>query len=100
MAVDIESTIKAAAAKAAEQAVAAILRRGLPAQEYMDTRQAAAYLGLSTQRLEIWRCRGGGPVYHKMDNAVRYKRSELDDFMAGLRVANTAEAAQRKGGAR
>ena len=48
--------------------------------EYMTTPQAAAYLGLSTQFLEIARCRGGGPKYIKLAQAVRYSKSDLDEF--------------------
>lgn len=59
--------------------------------EYLDTRQAAAYLGLSRQRLEIWRCYGGGPRYSKLAQAVRYKKSDLDDFMAACTKSHTAE---------
>lgn len=60
--------------------------------EYMNTRQAAAYLGLSTQFLEISRCRGGGPRYCKLAQAVRYCKSDLDAFMHARRKNHTAEA--------
>ena len=57
--------------------------------------QAAVYMGVSRQRLEIWRCRGGGPPYSKLSaqrgGAVRYKRSDLDAFMAACRISNTGE---------
>ncbi len=59
--------------------------------EYFDTKRAAAYLGLSKQRLEIWRVSGDGPPYTKLAQAVRYKRSDLDVFMAKHLRNNTTE---------
>ncbi len=59
--------------------------------QYMNTRQAAEYLGVSTQFLEIARCRGGGPRYIKLAQAVRYHRDDLDDYMLTHRKAHTAE---------
>ena len=50
--------------------------------EYLTTQQAAVYLGLSRQSLEIWRCRQQGPKYYKLAQAVRYKKSDLDEYMA------------------
>lgn len=63
--------------------------RSLP--QYMTTRQAAEYLGLSTQFLEIARCRGGGPKYVKLAQAVRYSKADLDEFMLAHRKHHTAE---------
>lgn len=60
--------------------------------QYMTTRQAAEYLGLSTQFLEIARCRGGGPKYVKLAQAVRYSKADLDEFMLAHRKHHTAEA--------
>ncbi len=91
MAIDVEATINEAARRAAEDAVAEALRRGMPTPEYLDTIAASVYLALSRQRLEIWRCRGGGPRYCKLGNAVRYKRSDLDEFMVARRIASTSE---------
>lgn len=62
-----------------------------PQCQYLDTRQAAAYLGLSRQRLESWRCRGGGPEFTKLGSAVRYARHDLDGFMRSRRVRSTSE---------
>lgn len=60
--------------------------------EYMTTPQAATYLGLSTQFLEIARCRGAGPKYIKLAQAVRYSKADLDEFMLARRKNHTAEA--------
>jgi predicted DNA-binding transcriptional regulator AlpA len=58
---------------------------------YMDTKQAAAYLGLSKQFLEIARHRGDGPKYYKLSQAVRYSKADLDEFMSMHKKQHTAE---------
>jgi predicted DNA-binding transcriptional regulator AlpA len=53
------------------------------ADEYLTTVEAAAYLKLSRQYLEIARHRadGSGPAFIKLARAVRYRRSALDAWM-------------------
>jgi predicted DNA-binding transcriptional regulator AlpA len=52
--------------------------------EYFTTIEAAAYLKLSRQYLEGARHRadGKGPPFIKLDRAVRYRRGDLDAWMA------------------
>jgi predicted DNA-binding transcriptional regulator AlpA len=54
-----------------------------PAVEFLSTQQAAHYLGLSIQYLEIARHHndGSGPDYIKLPRAVRYRRADLDKWM-------------------
>lgn len=48
----------------------------------LNTKEAAALLGLSPQTLEKWRSMGVGPAYLKLGNkAVRYRHSELLAFI-------------------
>jgi predicted DNA-binding transcriptional regulator AlpA len=51
--------------------------------EYMPTPEAAAYLHLSRQFLEIARYKGddSGPPYVKLERAVRYRKVDLDAWM-------------------
>ncbi len=53
--------------------------------EYLNTKAAAAYLGVSKQWLEIGRLKGYGPPFIKAGDGsggvVRYKRSEVDRWM-------------------
>jgi hypothetical protein len=84
------------ARKAAEAAIERALTCNLLLPEYLDTRQAAAYLGMSKQQLELWRCKGGGPSYVKLAHAVRYRRSDLDAFMGDRLVSSTSEWDERK----
>ena len=58
--------------------------------EYLTTTQAAAYLGMSRQWLEIGRHKGYGPPYIKLGRAVRYKRSALDNWMTDRQQLHTA----------
>ena len=52
--------------------------------EYLTTDEAGAYLKLAPQTLEAARYKadGSGPPYIKLPRAVRYRRSQLDAWMA------------------
>jgi len=53
-------------------------------EKFLTTKEAAAYLGLMPCTLEKWRCQGKGPRFVKLGSkAVRYRRSDLDAFVAG-----------------
>ena len=43
--------------------------------------QAAKYIGLKTQTLAVWACRGQGPNYVKIGRSVRYRQSDLDAWL-------------------
>ena len=58
---------------------------------YFNTKQAAFYLGLSHQYLEIARHKGGGPQYIKLAKAVRYRLEDLDDWMDNHIQKHTAD---------
>lgn len=70
--------------------VLAEIRRGVPVvPEYLDSASASVYLGMSQDWLAKARCEGGGPPYTKVSDtrggAVRYRRADLDKFMADRR---------------
>lgn len=48
---------------------------------FMTTRQAADFLGLKRNTLEIWRLRGTGPRFVKMGRAVRYRLADIEDYI-------------------
>jgi len=54
-------------------------------QRYMTSRAAAKYLGLSEAKLSLWRTKGNGPPYSRIDDSpagqARYRQSDLDKFM-------------------
>ena len=58
---------------------------------YMNPKQAAGYLGLSTSQLAKWRVYGGGPAYSKACRSVRYTRDELDAWMAARVRRSTSD---------
>ncbi len=51
--------------------------------EYMTTREAATYLSVSRQWLEIGRSKDYGPPFTKVEGIIRYKRAEVDRWMLG-----------------
>ena len=51
---------------------------------HFDTKQAAAYLNCSARFLEIKRIQGGGPRFVRLSpKMIRYRKSDLDDWVAG-----------------
>lgn len=62
-------------------------------QTFLDSDQAADYLGLKRTTLEAWRCRGGGPRFIKLGRLVKYRRADLDSFIESRVRSNTSEAA-------
>lgn len=64
-----------------------------PPRDVMDTAQAAAYLGLSRQFLEIARCKGGSPAFVKWGRVVRYRKAALDAWLASHEKWNTSGGA-------
>lgn len=61
--------------------------------QYLTTRDAAAHLKLSPQRLEIWRHQGEGPPYLKIGRSVRYDRTQLDAWVQRHAVSHAVEKA-------
>ncbi|WP_353642521.1 helix-turn-helix domain-containing protein [Mesorhizobium sp. WSM2239] len=59
---------------------AARAKKGSP---FLNTAQAAFYIGLSQRTLEKMRLTGGGPKYRKHGRYVRYHIDELDDWSKG-----------------
>lgn len=51
-------------------------------QRYLTTAEAAEYLGLAKRTLDGYRLRGGGPKFYKRGrNIIRYRASDLDDWL-------------------
>ncbi len=50
---------------------------------YLTTAEAAKYLGISKQHLEIARHRGSGPAYCRPSDSriIRYRTDQLDAWM-------------------
>lgn len=56
---------------------------------FLNTVEAAAYLGLQRCTLEAWRCRGGGPRFVKLGRSVRYTLADLNAWIDARTRANT-----------
>jgi excisionase family DNA binding protein len=55
--------------------------------DLLTPEQAAQYLGVSTATLAIWRCKKRYPLpYVKIGGLVRYRKPELDAFIASRAV--------------
>lgn len=68
---------------------AAKAKKGSP---FLNTAQAAFYIGLSQRTLEKMRTTGGGPGYRKHGRYVRYHIDDLDDWSRGRSKAATTGA--------
>ena len=56
---------------------------------FLDTPEAADYLGVQRSTLEAWRCRGGGPNFVKLGRLVKYRQTDLDNFIEARVKTNT-----------
>lgn len=58
----------------------------------MKTEAAAAYLDLSPSLLNKLRLTGGGPVFVRLaGRAIRYRQSDLDEWVAASAMASTSQ---------
>jgi len=55
--------------------------QSLSTEPLLDTKRAAHYLSVEARTLVEWRARGGGPRFTKMNRTVRYRKSDLDQFV-------------------
>ena len=56
------------------------------------TTEAANFLRLKPNTLEIWRFQGKGPRFLKLGRACRYRLADLEQFMDSCLRTSTAEA--------
>ena len=64
---------------------------GMNGTIYLNTREAAAHLGLSTRTLDRYRVSGDGPVFLKFGGRVRYLREDLDEWARTRRRKSTSD---------
>lgn len=53
----------------------------IPESGLMPPKIAAKYLGVSVRCLEDWRYKGYGPAFIHLGRHVRYRRSDVDDWL-------------------
>ena len=63
--------------------------------DLLHTRGAANYVGLSSVTLERMRLTGEGPVFAKLGHSVRYRRADLDNWVASRLVRSTSQVAAK-----
>lgn len=61
--------------------------------EILNTQEAAKYVRLGKPTLERFRISGGGPRYCELGGAVRYRKSDLDEWLEARLVRSTSEGA-------
>ena len=49
-------------------------------QQKLSTQEAAQFLGLQTNTLEVWRCQKRGPQYSKVGRRVLYDINDLEAY--------------------
>ena len=59
--------------------------------DILDTSEAAARVRLSKPTLERLRLTGNGPAFVKLGRAVRYRKADLDDWLASRLVRSTSQ---------
>lgn len=57
--------------------------------------QAAQVLSLSIRTLQSWRGRGSGPQFVRAGRAVRYRRSDIEEWVESNTVSPVATAGVR-----
>jgi len=58
----------------------------------VNEREAASILCYSVRALQNWRHRGGGPDFIKVSSrSVRYRRADLEKWIAARTVSNTSQ---------
>jgi len=60
--------------------------------ELLDTERVAKVCGLSEVTLRKWRITGEGPRFVRLGRAVRYRRADLDAYLAERAFTTTLEA--------
>lgn len=56
-----------------------------PPKEYLNIKQAADFIGVSRQTLDLWRMNAEGPAVHRVGTRVLYSLFDLRTFMSEKR---------------
>ncbi len=60
-------------------------------RNYLNTREAAAWLNLSPRTLDRYRVSGDGPVFHRFGGRVRYQVADLETWASARRRVSTSD---------
>ena len=67
-------------------------------RNYLNTREAAAWLNLSPRTLDRYRVSGDGPVFHRFGGRVRYLVTDLEAWASVRRRVSTSDDGRALGG--
>lgn len=59
---------------------------------FLSPRQLADKLNVSEPTLARMRCQGSGPRYRKLGRSVKYRWSDVEEWLAGCARQSTSEA--------
>jgi predicted DNA-binding transcriptional regulator AlpA len=57
----------------------------------LTIQEVAEILGIKTNTLAIWRIQGKGPIFRKIQNAVRYSEADVEAFINAAARHSTSE---------
>lgn len=60
-------------------------------KNYLSTREASEWLGLSPRTLDRYRVSGGGPAFHRFGGRVRYLLADLEAWASARRRLSTSD---------
>ena len=60
-------------------------------RNYLNTREAAEWLGLSPRTLDRYRVSGEGPVFHRFGSRVRYLLADIEAWASARRRVSTSD---------
>lgn len=63
--------------------------------QFLSSKEAADFLAVSEPSLRSMRSIGIGPPYHREGRSVRYRRNDLETYVAGLSRAASARRENR-----
>ncbi|MDW2974871.1 MAG: helix-turn-helix domain-containing protein [Alphaproteobacteria bacterium] len=55
-------------------------------EKLMNTNELAEYLGIAASTIVDYRLKGIGPVYVKIGHLVRYRKADVDNWVANKAV--------------
>lgn len=67
-------------------------------QRKLNTQEAADYLGIRPNTLEVWRCKHRGPKYSKIGSRVLYAMEDLESFF-NAKAVYTRDVSRSSGNA-
>lgn len=58
----------------------------IEADSLLNTDQAAAFIGARASTMDVWRSKGRGPRYLKVGNSIKYRRSDLINYLDSVTI--------------